>query len=110
LLRQFLHPIVFDGFLLERVGTPFFPFAGVGVVAAFEGLGVNIFRVFEVGTAVGTNVAELAVLADFDLVFVDVPEFFEIWMGKGFFKGDILDVAKRPFHGRTVFNIAVYIN
>jgi len=54
--RQFLHPIIFDGFLLEGVGTPLLPLAGVGVVAAFEGFGVIIFRVFEVGTAVGVPI------------------------------------------------------
>jgi len=33
-----LHTIVFNGFLFERIGGPFAPFACVGVVAAFEGV------------------------------------------------------------------------
>ena len=82
LFYQFLHAVVFDGLLLEGVGAPLFPLAGVWVVAALEGLGVYIFRGFYIGTAVGADIAELSPDsyrdAHFYLVFGDVPVFFEV--------------------------------
>jgi hypothetical protein len=38
-----MHTIVFDGLLLERIGAPLLPLAGVGVVAALEGLEKDFF-------------------------------------------------------------------
>jgi len=46
--HQLLHPIIRNGLLLERVGTPLLPLACVGVVAAFKGLAVEIVWVFQV--------------------------------------------------------------
>jgi hypothetical protein len=91
--------------LLERVGAPLFPFASIGVVAALEGLGVDVFRVLQVGTAAGADIAELAILAHFHLVFVDVPVLFKTGLFEGFPEGGVPDVA-RSF---TDFDVAYEI-
>jgi hypothetical protein len=95
-----------DGLLLERVGAPLLPLAGIGVVTAFEGLGEVVFGVFYIGTAVGADVAELAVLADFYLVFVDVPVFLEAGLFEGLLQGGVTDIAITLLHAGAVLDIA----
>ena len=107
LFHQLLHPIVFDRLLFERVRAPLLPLAGVGVVAALEGFRVDVFRVFEVGTAIGADIAELAVFAHRYLVFGDVPVFFEAGLFEGFPQGSVPDIAVALFHAGAVFDVAL---
>jgi hypothetical protein len=87
-----------------------FPQADVGVIGAFGGLGVDVVRIFDETAAVGTHIAELAVLADIDLVFADVPQVFESWFIDGFFQSGIFNVTEALSHGWTVLDVAVGIN
>ena len=80
ILNQLLHPIVLYSTLLRRIGTPLRPLTCVGIVATFERFAVFNMRIFEIGTDVGTDIAELTVTAHFYVVFLVILIFFEIRM------------------------------
>ena len=96
--------------LFERVGTPFLPFAGVWVVAAFEGFGIYIFRGFEIGPAIGADVAEFAVFAGLYLVFGNIPVFFKTGFFESLLQGGITNVAKAFFHAWAILDVALDVN
>jgi hypothetical protein len=95
--------------LFQRIGTPLLPHAGVGIVAAFEGLRVLVFWVFYICTAIRTDVPKFTILADGYLVFGDVPILLEVRMIEGFLQGRVTDIAERLGHGRAVFDVAIYV-
>ena len=87
-----------------------FPEANVWVVGAFGGLGVDVARIFDEAAAVSTHIAKLAVLANIDLVFADVPQVFESWFIDGFFQSGIFNVTEALSHGWTVLDVALRVN
>jgi hypothetical protein len=101
------HIVVVYGALFEGVGTPLLPYAGIGVVATFERLGVHIFGIFEVGPAVGTDVSKLTVFAHLHLVFGYVPVFLEVGMVECLLQGGVFDIAEGLCHGGAVFDVAL---
>ena len=117
---QFLNPLLVGhkprfaavgaALLHGHVALLSFPEADVGVVGAFGGLGVDVVRIFDEAAAVGTHIAELAVLADIDLVFADVPQVFESWFIDGFFQSGIFNVTEALSHGWTVLDVALRVN
>jgi hypothetical protein len=56
------------------------PFGNIWVVGALGRLRVWVGGVFNENTAIGTHISELAVLANVNLVFGDVPDIFKISM------------------------------
>ena len=78
--QNLAHTVIINGLLLEWVGAPLLPFCRVRVVATFEGLGVHVLRVFDIGAAVGADVSKLTIFTHFDLIFGDVPVFLKIRM------------------------------
>ena len=87
-----------------------FPQADVGVVGAFGGLGVNVVRIFDETAAVGTHIAELAVLADVNLVLADVPQVLESRLLDGLLQRGVADITIALGHGRAVLDVALRID
>jgi hypothetical protein len=97
------------GHLFQRIGTPFLPLTSVGIVAAFEGLGILVFWVLYIRTAIRADVPKLTIFADGYLVFGDIPILLEVRMIEGFLQGRVTDIAEGLGHGRAVFNVAIYV-
>ena len=76
LLHQILHSIILNSSLFQRIGAPFWPLAGVGIVSAFERFGIFVVWVFQIRPTVGADITKLAVFAHFDIVFFVIPVFF----------------------------------
>jgi hypothetical protein len=73
-------------------------------------LGVDVVRIFDEATAVGAHIAELAVLADIDLVFADIPQILEPRFVNGFLQSGVFNVAVALGHGRAVFDVTFRID
>ena len=97
-------------FVFERISTPFLPFAGVGIVAAFQWFWIQIVWVFNIGTAVGADVPKLAVAADADLVFFDMPILRKLGVFNHVLQAYFADMPEMMRHARAVFDIAVRVN
>jgi hypothetical protein len=71
---------------------------------------VEVFGVFEVGAAIGADVAKFAVFALADVVFLDVPVFGKLGVFDNVFEFYLADMPKMMQHAGTVLDVTVLID